>query len=76
MDFMDNPNSGKAAKKSNFLKKLDFWVDPNRPIEIEPSLTEKRPTFGSAKGMIQIADDFDDPLPDFEEYRFFGNSGG
>ena len=70
MDTIDNPNSGKAAKKSNFLKKLDFWVDPTRPIETEPSLAEKRPPFGSAKGMIQIADDFDDPLPDFEEYMW------
>ena len=24
--------------------------------------------FGSARGMIKIADDFDDPLEDFEEY--------
>jgi antitoxin (DNA-binding transcriptional repressor) of toxin-antitoxin stability system len=25
--------------------------------------------FGSAKGLIIIADDFDDPLEDFQEYR-------
>lgn len=25
--------------------------------------------FGSAKGLIQMADDFDEPLADFEEYR-------
>ena len=24
--------------------------------------------FGSAKGLIQMADDFDEPLADFEEY--------
>jgi antitoxin (DNA-binding transcriptional repressor) of toxin-antitoxin stability system len=28
----------------------------------------RRPIFGSAKGLITIADDFDDPLPEFEEY--------
>ncbi len=28
----------------------------------------RRRVFGSAKGMIDIADDFDAPLPDFEEY--------
>lgn len=28
-----------------------------------------RPRFGSAKGMITIHDDFDDPLPDFDEYQ-------
>lgn len=26
------------------------------------------PTFGSAKGLIQIADDFDEPIEGFEEY--------
>lgn len=28
----------------------------------------KRRTFGSAKGLIKIADDFDEPLEDFREY--------
>lgn len=28
-----------------------------------------RPQFGSAKGMFTMADDFDAPLEDFEEYR-------
>ena len=27
-----------------------------------------RRQFGSAKGMITMSDDFDDPLPDFDEY--------
>lgn len=27
-----------------------------------------RPKFGSAKGLVKIADDFDEPLPDFEDY--------
>jgi antitoxin (DNA-binding transcriptional repressor) of toxin-antitoxin stability system len=26
------------------------------------------PKFGSAKGLIDIADDFDEPLEDFEDY--------
>jgi antitoxin (DNA-binding transcriptional repressor) of toxin-antitoxin stability system len=26
------------------------------------------PTFGSAKGLVRIADDFDEPLASFEEY--------
>ena len=29
---------------------------------------EARPQFGSAKGLITIADDFDAPLEDFNEY--------
>jgi prevent-host-death family protein len=27
-----------------------------------------RPIFGSAKGLIEMSDDFDDPLEDFEDY--------
>jgi prevent-host-death family protein len=27
-----------------------------------------RPQFGSARGLITMSDDFDDPLPDFQEY--------
>ena len=27
-----------------------------------------RPRFGSAKGLVHIADDFDAPLADFDEY--------
>ena len=34
------------------------------PVQME----EPRPTFGSAKGLIEMADDFDAPLDDFEPY--------
>ncbi|MDH4130068.1 MAG: type II toxin-antitoxin system prevent-host-death family antitoxin [Spirochaetota bacterium] len=27
------------------------------------------PKFGSAKGLIQMSDDFDEPLEDFKEYQ-------
>ena len=30
--------------------------------------SSRRREFGSAKGLIQMADDFDAPLADFEEY--------
>lgn len=30
--------------------------------------TETRPKFGSAKGLIEMSDDFDEPLEDFEAY--------
>ena len=33
-----------------------------------PEAPRKRRTFGSAKGLIKIADDFDEPLEDFREY--------
>jgi prevent-host-death family protein len=34
------------------------------PVTIE----EPRPKFGSAKGLIKMSDDFDEPLEDFEDY--------
>ncbi len=30
---------------------------------------KSRPRFGSAKGMFTLAEDFDQPLEDFDEYR-------
>ncbi len=30
--------------------------------------TQKRPKFGSAKGLIKMSDDFDEPLADFDDY--------
>ena len=30
---------------------------------------KKKPEFGCAKGKIHIADDFDEPLDDFKDYR-------
>ncbi|WP_249100868.1 type II toxin-antitoxin system Phd/YefM family antitoxin [Argonema galeatum] len=29
---------------------------------------EPRPKFGSAKGLVEMSDDFDEPLEDFEAY--------
>jgi prevent-host-death family protein len=42
----------------------------NKPIVKMVSIEENRPKrkLGSAKGIIKIADDFDAPLDDFEEY--------
>lgn len=38
-------------------------------VKLSPIARQKRQRqFGSAKGMIIIADDFDEPLKDFEEY--------
>lgn len=35
-------------------------------LPIAPSIQKRE--FGSAKGLIQMADDFDEPIADFEEY--------
>ena len=38
-------------------------------VQLVPVAKRKRqPQFGSAKGLIEIADDFDAPLEDFEPY--------
>jgi antitoxin (DNA-binding transcriptional repressor) of toxin-antitoxin stability system len=43
--------------------------DPQHLVKLVPVLTAKpRPQFGSAKGLITMSDDFDEPLEDFEEY--------
>lgn len=35
-----------------------------------PTLREcRQPRFGSAKGRIHMREDFDDPLPEFDEYQ-------
>lgn len=45
-----------------------------RPIEMEaagmhqPPTQKPRPQFGSARGLIRMAEDFDEPLADFEDY--------
>lgn len=41
----------------------------NKPVAKLVSVAAgKRPGFGILKGQISIADDFDEPLPDFEDY--------
>ena len=43
--------------------------DPQCRVKLVPIPTTKpRPQFGSARGLITISDDFDEPLEDFEEY--------
>lgn len=43
--------------------------DGGRMVQLVPvAPSERRPQFGSAKGLIWMAEDFDDPLEDFNEY--------
>ncbi len=38
-------------------------------VQLVPvTLPKPHPRFGSAKGLIVVAEDFDDPLEDFKEY--------
>jgi antitoxin (DNA-binding transcriptional repressor) of toxin-antitoxin stability system len=42
--------------------------DNQQIVQLVPVAQPMRRQFGSAKGLIAIADDFDAPLADFEEY--------
>jgi antitoxin (DNA-binding transcriptional repressor) of toxin-antitoxin stability system len=59
-DLIDAAVNGEEiviAKDEQHLVKL---VPVSRP--------QVRPQFGSAKGLISVSDDFDEPLEDFAEY--------
>lgn len=45
-------------------------VKDNKPlVKLVPiSQVKPQPQFGSARGLITISDDFDEPLEDFKEY--------
>jgi antitoxin (DNA-binding transcriptional repressor) of toxin-antitoxin stability system len=43
--------------------------DSHHLVKLVPvPATKPRPQFGSAKGLITMSDNFDEPLEDFEEY--------
>lgn len=44
--------------------------DETRSVRLHAAAEDeqRRPTFGSAKGLIWMSDDFDEPLEEFEEY--------
>lgn len=43
--------------------------DTHPIVQVKPAKEEvHRPTFGSARGLMTISDDFDEPLEEFREY--------
>ncbi len=53
------------------IKGEDVFIlkDDQQTVQLVPvKLSERRPQFGSAKDLIVMADDFDAPLADFNEY--------
>jgi len=43
--------------------------DDQPVVKLTPvSPIKRRPQFGSAKGLVTISDDFDEPLEDFKDY--------
>lgn len=56
----------KDARNGKTIIILD---DQNEAVQLIPISTEKKPRkAGSARGQIRIADDFDAPLSDFDDY--------
>jgi len=47
---------------------IKVFESPAAPQTIEPHRAGKQRPFGSARGLITIADDFNEPLEDFQEY--------
>lgn len=60
LDLVDAAIRGQAV----FITKDNQKIVQLVPIE----LSRQRPRFGSAKSLIAMADDFDAPLADFDEY--------
>jgi antitoxin (DNA-binding transcriptional repressor) of toxin-antitoxin stability system len=54
-----------AGGEEVIIQRGDGWAFRLVPFP-EP---KPRPRFGSAKGLIQIAEDFDEPLADFRDYE-------
>ena len=56
-------------QQASFDTLMEVW-DFLRFLKSKPVVkqTRKCRQFGSAKGMVKIADDFDEPLADFQEY--------
>lgn len=56
-------------KAVNEGEEVVITEDSQPVVKLMPVTQEKtRPQFGSAKGLIIIHDDFDEPLEDFKEY--------
>lgn len=50
-------------------EKVFITREDEKTVQLVPVPENKpRPVFGSAKGLIWMADDFDAPLADFDEY--------
>jgi antitoxin (DNA-binding transcriptional repressor) of toxin-antitoxin stability system len=53
-----------AARKG---EEIFIVTDDQQAFQLKP-VPFPRPQFGSAKGLIEVADDFEAPLEDFDEY--------
>ena len=54
-----------AALGKEIIIQNDGWAFKIVPVQ----RPDQRPQFGSAKGLIKMSDDFDEPLEDFKDYE-------
>ncbi|MDJ0509891.1 MAG: DUF2281 domain-containing protein [Crocosphaera sp.] len=56
-------------QKASQGEEIIIISNDGKPFQILPLKSKTpRPKFGSAKGLIEMSDDFDEPLNDFDEY--------
>ena len=68
---IDNPNATLPEVVEAALNGIEvILAKNNQPVArvIPIAKVKPRPVFGSAKGLISVSDDFDEPLEEFEEY--------
>jgi antitoxin (DNA-binding transcriptional repressor) of toxin-antitoxin stability system len=68
---VDKAQSGLLDLINAAIRGERVWIviDKQQAVELVPTQRPIRHRqFGSAKGLITMADDFDAPLPDFAEY--------
>jgi antitoxin (DNA-binding transcriptional repressor) of toxin-antitoxin stability system len=75
---LDRKRHANAEVKVNPSKVIEVAISgeevvitrDNQPVVklVSPSPVKRRPKFGSAKGLVTISDDFDEPLEDFKDY--------
>lgn len=64
----------KAVSKASALPEeqqdalAQILLDEMDKMASSPSKLRRQPVFGSAKGLIKMSDDFDDPIEGFEPY--------
>ena len=84
MKFLNRPKFETSSRKSFVKAKLNLTVlveaalngeeivieEDEKAVKLVPfQLHKPRPQFGSARGLIKVEDNFDDPIEDFDEYQ-------
>lgn len=71
LDFLDHDIQNNPQNLQTLDGDLISYVQSlfvGEEIDIDAPIDQPSPKFGSAKGLVKMSDDFDEPLDDFEEY--------